>query len=37
MYRWWELENDKCDSDDVEGYTSFHFERIDDYEVSDFS
>jgi hypothetical protein len=34
MYRWWELEKDNCDSDDVEGYTSFHFEKIDDYEVS---
>jgi hypothetical protein len=36
MYRWWELEHDSCDSEDVEGHTSFHFEKIDDYDVSPF-
>jgi hypothetical protein len=37
MYRWWELFHDNCDSEDVEGHTSFHFEKIDDYAVSPIS
>jgi hypothetical protein len=37
MYRWWELFHDNCDSEDVTDHTSFHFEKIDDYDVSSLS
>jgi hypothetical protein len=37
MYRWWKLFHDNCDSEDVKDHTSFHFEKIDDYDVSPFS
>jgi hypothetical protein len=37
MYRWWELFHNNCDSEDVKDHTSFHFEKIDDCEVSPLS
>jgi len=33
-YEWPTLGAHHCESQDIEGYTSFHFERIDDFHVS---
>ena len=33
-YNWPKLRADYCESANVEGYTSFHFEKIDDFDVS---